>query len=506
MIKYFIFLVLLVPSTFFITDAFSVEVEILKEHDRIIDTRGWSPLDDKIAFQEQIQILIDQTTNRNKITTMFVSTNQDDIKIPPQFESVLSISEITVISYTNTFDCAIGKPHDACIIILVDTEMTNDLPKMKERTREIADKAVEQGILGLTEVEYHSNTIIAKYTTDSNIQSEDPSIVQGKIIYTIRNHPTEKLFNAWMPQILSEEILEGGGFFDYADKLSENYFSELNLQYILDEQNITRIMSVSLTCSNDIDVLETGQYPRCLSEKTVDEMENGKISPLEFLAIENISRSKILLEGFLPLNSVIQVIIQSEQPLQIDSVNSSFLTKLNSIGDVQNDGWFFMSKTGKQIDGRYLFGTESSVSKNDLVFSIGSYSGDDTGMMEGGGCLIATAAFDSEMAPQVQFLREIRDNNVLQTEYGSTFMTGFNQFYYSFSPAVADYERENIVFKEVVKISLTPLLASLTLLQYIDIDSEFEILGYGISIILLNIGIYFVAPAIIIIKIKKLVN
>ena len=128
MIKYFIFLVLLVPSTFFITDAFSVEVEILKEHDRIIDTRGWSPLDDKIAFQEQIQILIDQTTNRNKITTMFVSTNQDDIKIPPQFESVLSISEITVISYTNTFDCAIGKPHDACIIILVDTEMTNDLP------------------------------------------------------------------------------------------------------------------------------------------------------------------------------------------------------------------------------------------------------------------------------------------------------------------------------------------------------------------------------------------
>ena len=82
-------------------------------------------------------------------------------------------------------------------------------------------------------------------------------------------------------------------------------------------------------------------------------------------------------------------------------------------------------------------------------------------------------------------------------------MTGFNQFYYSFSPVVADYERENIVFKEVVKISLTPLLASLTLLQYIDIDSEFEILGYGISIILLNIGMYFVAPAVLITKVRK---
>ena len=82
-------------------------------------------------------------------------------------------------------------------------------------------------------------------------------------------------------------------------------------------------------------------------------------------------------------------------------------------------------------------------------------------------------------------------------------MTGFNQFYYSFSPIVADYERENSTFKEIVKITLTPLLTSLTLLQYADIDSESEMLGYGIGIILLNIGMYFVAPAVLIMKVKK---
>lgn len=120
-----------------------------------------------------------------------------------------------------------------------------------------------------------------------------------------------------------------------------------------------------------------------------------------------------------------------------------------------------------------------------------------------GGCLIATATFGSEMAPQVQFLREIRDNTVLQTESGTSFMTGFNQFYYSFSPAIADYERENPAFKEAVKIALTPLLTSLTLLQYVDIDSESEMLGYGISIILLNIGMYFIAPAVLITKIRS---
>ena len=120
-----------------------------------------------------------------------------------------------------------------------------------------------------------------------------------------------------------------------------------------------------------------------------------------------------------------------------------------------------------------------------------------------GGCLIATATFGSEMAPQVQFLREIRDNTVLQTESGTSFMTWFNQFYYSFSPAVADYERENPTFKEAVKLTLTPLLTSLTLLQYADIDSESEMLGYGIAIILLNIGMYFIAPAVLITKIRS---
>ena len=125
---------------------------------------------------------------------------------------------------------------------------------------------------------------------------------------------------------------------------------------------------------------------------------------------------------------------------------------------------------------------------------------------DGGGCLIATAAFGSEMAPQVQFLRELRDGKVMTTESGTAFMTGFNQFYYSFSPAVADYERENPAFKEVVKLALTPLLTSLSLLQYVDIDSESEMLGYGIGIILLNSGMYFVAPAVLIMKIKKRIS
>ena len=121
----------------------------------------------------------------------------------------------------------------------------------------------------------------------------------------------------------------------------------------------------------------------------------------------------------------------------------------------------------------------------------------------GGGCLIATAAFGTELAPQVQKLREIRDNTLLETNSGSAFMTGFNEFYYSFSPTIADWERQNPTFKEAVKLLITPLLTSLSILNHVDVDSEASILGYGIGIIMMNVGMYFIIPITAIIKLKK---
>ena len=132
-----------------------------------------------------------------------------------------------------------------------------------------------------------------------------------------------------------------------------------------------------------------------------------------------------------------------------------------------------------------------------------SIASEDETSQEGGGCLIATATFGSELAPQVQQLRELRDETVLQTESGTAFMKQFNQFYYSFSPTIADWERENPVFKELVKVVITPLLATLSILNHVDIDSDEEMLGYGIGIILMNIGMYFVAPAMIVYRLRK---
>ena len=47
------------------------------------------------------------------------------------------------------------------------------------------------------------------------------------------------------------------------------------------------------------------------------------------------------------------------------------------------------------------------------------------------------------------------------------------------------------------------MLSTLSILNHAEINSEEEMLSYGIGIILMNVGIYFAAPAIIIYKIRK---
>lgn len=78
-------------------------------------------------------------------------------------------------------------------------------------------------------------------------------------------------------------------------------------------------------------------------------------------------------------------------------------------------------------------------------------------------CLIATATFGSELAPEVQFLRDFRDNQILHTAAGSAFMVAFNAWYYSFSPSVAGYESTHVIEQTMMKGVLYPLIGILKL-------------------------------------------
>ena len=146
----------------------------------------------------------------------------------------------------------------------------------------------------------------------------------------------------------------------------------------------------------------------------------------------------------------------------------------NTVDNFDND----LSKFNESLNSFEILSQQSSESKS-------TEENTTQQTEEGGGCLIATATYGSELAPQVQQLRELRDNQLLQTESGTVFMSTFNDIYYSFSPVIADYERENPLFKEAVKLAITPMISSLSLME--SAETESEVLSIGLSVIALNL-------------------
>ena len=117
------------------------------------------------------------------------------------------------------------------------------------------------------------------------------------------------------------------------------------------------------------------------------------------------------------------------------------------------------------------------------------------GAPDDGGCLVATAAYGTELAPRVQELREVRDSVVLSTGSGAAFMSAFNQVYYAVSPAVADLERQSPEMRELAKILMSPMLWSLGAMALAEPGSELQVAGIGALVLSANAAMYAGLPA-----------
>ena len=474
------------------------------------------------SWSETAQLVIDENGGKTSVSLGVMSKNPDDIMIPELLESmILNSPRLIGISYTNQYNCVPGveeivdyKLHEfSCVMIdITRPAEIRGLEELHADARAVGDPfiSVVNNAFDI-DTEFHSVFVNRMGLTSDMYKSKIT------VTYIIPKKSSAEHFEEITTPFVKDEIRNSGGFLKHAQKMAEHKDSVFSFSLIpIDNNRVLRSITVLME--------DWGQY----------DITNMRISPLELLMVDTLERSKVFTDGFYPLNSIISLTVIPDQNSQITELNSNLIIDPANIEELKTGGWYFdsssTSELGETISGKYLFGTESSVDREDMYLIIGNNDGTEpiihndvivevnasdnpsydeavkqaTDFKERGGCLIATAAFGSEMAPQVQFLREIRDNTVLKTESGTAFMTSFNQFYYSFSPTIADYERENPVFKEVVKLTLTPLLTSLTLLQYADIDSESEMLGYGIGVIMLNIGMYFIVPALVIIKIKTI--
>ena len=125
----------------------------------------------------------------------------------------------------------------------------------------------------------------------------------------------------------------------------------------------------------------------------------------------------------------------------------------------------------------------------------------------GGGCVIATATYGSELAPEVCFLREFRDKIVLRTFLGSCFMKAFNAWYYSFSPKLASLISRSLLLRGFMRFLLYPLIGimhvSALTYQTFSFNQEFGVLIAGFVASFL-IGITYLSPLLLLLlKLKK---
>ena len=115
-------------------------------------------------------------------------------------------------------------------------------------------------------------------------------------------------------------------------------------------------------------------------------------------------------------------------------------------------------------------------------------------------CVIATAAYNSPMAPEVVYMRKVRDGMIGSTAAGRILRDAFNAWYYSWAPLFAQWISSSETLRAIFRVLLVPAILIVHLTAFI-----FTTLGSGdlgavlgfFTAALLSIGIYMVIPIII---------
>ena len=315
------------------------------------------------TFQETAQVLIDKSMT-NKVTSSITlqTTSIQEITIPAELEQkIREDKRVLSVVLTNQNNCVLGVQDESCILINVQRDLGDtNFVQIQNTTLNVSEQFInELNETFDTKAEFHSTLI---QTDDkANVALETSGVVSGKgtvsATYTMPMEDTQSMYTKIAALLLPKEIRDSGGFYEVAKNLATHENSK---------------MTMSIIPIGDKSLLQL----RLSVDFPEQAMEIKEIDPLEFFKIEEIHRSEYFSSGVYPLNSIFQVVILSPEDEKIsnikgDIIPTQIIDNEKIPTDVSQAGWVFDPQEGQRIEGKYIFGEEESVNKEDLRFSLG---------------------------------------------------------------------------------------------------------------------------------------
>lgn len=316
------------------------------------------------TFQETAQVIIDKSISQNVTASITLqSTSIQEIKIPAELEQrIRENGNISAITLTNQNQCVLGVQNESCILINVKRNPDDkNFSEIQNSTLQISNQFIDDiNKVFDTNAKLHSTFIHS--SDDASVALQTSGVISGRgtisAVYTMPMEDTDSMYEKISSILIPKIIRESGGFYDTARNLSTYENSKMTF-------SIIPVQSKSL-----LQLRLSADYPGTASEI-------NEVSPLEFLKTDELKRSNYFSTGFYPLNSIFQVVVLSTEDLKVSNVKGNItptqiIDNENIPTDITKNGWVFDPQEGQRIQGKYIFGEETSINKEELKFSLGN--------------------------------------------------------------------------------------------------------------------------------------
>ena len=319
------------------------------------------------TFQESAQVIIDNKISQEITTSItLLSSNIQEIKIPIELEQKIRDNKrIQAIVVTNENNCVLGVTDKSCILINIERDPEDlGINAIQDSSRAIGDEFIEE-INQVFDTNAKFFQVFIHTSAESNKTLNTSGIISGtgtiSAVYTMPMEDTMSMYGKISSMLLSKQIRESGGFYDAAQILATKENSKMSFSIIPAE---TKTL-LQLRVSNDNAITSSMQ----ISETP------AKINPLGFFKINELNRSNYFSTGNYPLNSIFQIVILANEEIRVSDIKGNTIPTQTIDGmeiptEITKNGWIFDPKEGTQIQGKYIFGENTSIDENELKFSL----------------------------------------------------------------------------------------------------------------------------------------